>query len=49
MGGILCQKDKKGTVKVIAYASKQLAKQEKKYTLFLVEVMTWAINVNAIG
>ena len=35
----------KGNEKVIAYASKQLAKHEKNYTPFLVEMaaMTWAM------
>ena len=45
MGAILCQTDKKGKEKVIAYASKQLAKHEKNYTPFLVEMaaMKWAM------
>ena len=45
MGAILCQTDKKGNERVIAYASKQLAKHEKNYTPFLVEMaaMTWAM------
>ena len=40
-----CQTDKNGKEKVIAYASKQLAKHEKNYTPFLVEMaaMTWAM------
>ena len=38
MGAILCQTDKKGNEKVFANASKQLAKHEKNYTLFLMEM-----------
>ena len=45
MGAVLCQTDQKGNEKVIAYASKQLAKHVKNYTLFLLEMaaMTWAM------
>jgi hypothetical protein len=34
MGTILCQTDEQGKQRVISYASKQLAKHEKNYTIF---------------
>ena len=45
MGAILCQTDALGRPQVIAYASKQLAKHEKNYTPFLVEMaaMIWGM------
>jgi hypothetical protein len=38
MGAILCQTDDQGKQRVISNASKQLAKHEKNYTPFLVEM-----------
>ncbi len=45
MGAILCQTNEQGKQRVISYASKQLAKHEKNYTPFLVEMaaMIWAM------
>ena len=46
MGAILVQTDEKGKNHAIAYASKQLAKHERNYTPFLVEMaaMIWAMD-----
>ena len=46
MGAILVQTDEKGKHHAIAYASKQLAKHERNYTPFLVEMaaMIWAMD-----
>ena len=45
MGAILCQLDKDRNYRVIAYASRALAKHEKNYTPFLLEMMAavWAM------
>ena len=45
MGAILCQTDQNGKPVVISFASKQLAKHEKNYTPFLVEMaaMVWGM------
>ena len=45
MGAILCQLDEKSNYRVIAYASRALAKHEKNYTPFLLEMMAgvWAM------
>jgi transposase InsO family protein len=46
MGAILVQTDERGRNHAIAYASKQLAKHERNYTPFLVEMaaMIWAMD-----
>ena len=46
MGAILVQTDERGKNHAIAYASKQLAKHERNYTPFLVEMaaMIWAMD-----
>ena len=45
MGAILCQLDNDNNYRVIAYASRALAKHEKNYTPFLLEMMAavWAM------
>ncbi len=45
IGAILCQTDEQGRQRVISYESKQLAKDEKNYTPFLVKMaaMIWAM------
>jgi hypothetical protein len=46
LGAMLCQTDKGGEQRVIAYASRQLLNHERNYTPFLVKMqaMVWAMD-----